>query len=287
MKIAAVSDLHGLKTRFALLGRLFDEGLDTLLVAGDVAASGDPSAQQTDIRLNFASLLMKRSGVRIFAIPGNDDWAIVEGTLREFPEVVVPMDRAYPLDGRLHILGYPYVPVTPFLMKDHEKWDGPDIPALPSKRENWHRALIRRGLNIRGMRSEGTEVRDFAFDPADRSDNIASDLDRLAGLSCPQETVYLMHAPPAGLFDTVPFPYGREKHIGSRALEEFIGREGPRLTIHGHCHEAVWWEGGRFSATKGPGTVLSVGPGNDPDTLYVLTLDLEKWSFERIRLSGS
>ncbi len=286
MKIAAVSDLHGLRTRFVLLGRLFDEGIDTLLIAGDIAAPGDPSTQQASIRQTFGNLLKDRPNVRIFAIPGNDDWAIVERTLKEFPEVVVPTDRAYPLDAGLLILGYPYVPLTPFLMKDFEKWDRPEEPGLTEGHKHRTLSLVQRGINIFGKRSDGTTLRDFAFDPADRSDNIAADLGRLADVSPPQDTVYLVHTPPAGLFDEgIPFPEPR--HFGSRAVLEFIRRNGPRLTIHGHIHEAVEMAGGRFRLTEGPSTVLSVGPGSDPAILYALALDLRTWSFERMRLSRS
>lgn len=285
MRIAAVSDLHGLKPRFALLARLFDEGIDTLLVAGDVARGGYPEVQQADVRENFNLLLKGRRGVRVFAIPGNDDWAIVEATLREFQEVSVPTDRAVPLDARLSIAGYPFVPVTPFMMKDHEKWDTSDEPALPASREALYQAMIERGINISGLRSEGTSLRDFEFDLDDRADNIAADMDRLAAYSDPRETLYLIHCPPAGYRDAGLSPQG-SRPIGSRGVLDFIRKHGPRMTIHGHSHEAVDRGGGEFRFRIGGSTVLLIGPGNEPAVLNFLLVDPGTGRCERRRMAG-
>lgn len=275
MRIAAVSDLHGLRPRFALLGRLFDQGIETLLVAGDVACGGYPEAQQADVRENLGRLLEGRTKVRIFAMPGNDDWAVVAETLREFSQVIVPTDCAFPLDARYSVVGYPFVPVTPFMMKDYEKWDSPDEPVLPSGREALERALVERGINIDGLRSEGTVLRDFSFDLVDRTDNIAADMERLAGFSDPRETLYLIHCPPAGYRDAGLSAQG-SKPIGSRAVLDFIRKHRPRLTIHGHSHEAVDRGGGEFRFLIGETDVFLVGPGNDPAVLTFLLLD--PWS---------
>jgi Icc-related predicted phosphoesterase len=280
LKAAAVSDLHGLKTRFALIGRLLDGGIDTLLIAGDVAASGNPGAQQADVRKNFGSLLRGRRGVQVFAIPGNDDWAIVEETLREFPEVIVPTCRACPLSADISIVGYPFVPITPFLMKDFEKWDKESEPILPSEPEKIEAALIANGLNVRGFRSHGTDLIDYAFDPGDRRDNIGKDLEEIARFSDAHETLFLFHCPPYGFMDG-GISFNPKVHIGSKAIRAFIEDRQPRLTIHGHSHEAVDIAKGDFQFSIGKSTGLSVGPGNDPGVLNYLLLDLEASSFER------
>lgn len=274
MRAVAVSDLHGLETRFAHIGRLLDQGIDTVLVAGDIAASGNPEAQQAGVRRNFGSLLKGRQAVRVFAIPGNDDWAIVETALREFPEITVPTDRAYTLAAGLSIVGYPFVPITPFLMKDFEKWDTEDDPALPSDPEEIEAALVANRLNIRGSRSRGLDVYDYAFDTGDRGDNIARDLERIGRLSDPPETLYLIHCPPRGILDG-GISIGPPVHIGSRAVRAFIEERQPRLTVHGHSHEAVDRAGGAFEFSLGSSRGLAVGPGNDPDVLIYLLLEFE------------
>lgn len=283
VRIAAVSDLHGLVSRFALLGRLLDKGIDTLLVAGDIGAAGNPADQQRSIRANFSALLKGRKRVRVLAIPGNDDWTIVETTLREFPEVNVPTDHPARLDVGLSIAGYPYVPVTPFSMKDYEKWDTAAEGPVTQSREEIRKVLIEQGINISGLRSDGNELYDYEFDPLDRLDNIAADMGRLAGLSDPEKTVYLIHCPPFGVLDT-GISWQGPRSIGSRGIADFIQTHRPRMTIHGHSHEAVDWAGGCFRIRLGASEVLSVGPGNDPEVLNYVVLDLAAGLHTRHRL---
>jgi Icc-related predicted phosphoesterase len=284
LKALAVSDLHGLETRFALIGRLLDGGIDSLLIAGDIAASGNPDVQQADVRRNFGTLLEGRRGVRIFAIPGNDDWAIVGTALREFPEITVPTDRAYPLAAGISIIGYPFVPITPFLMKDFEKWDKESEPVIPSNPAEIEAALVVHRLNIQGFRSRGADVYDYTFDPGDREDNIGRDLERIARFSDPRETLYLFHCPPHGILDG-GISVGPSVHIGSKAVRAFIEERRPRLTVHGHSHEAVDLAGGAFEFSLGSSKGLAVGPGNDPEVLNYLLVDLENGIYARRRIS--
>jgi Icc-related predicted phosphoesterase len=145
--------------------------------------------------------------------------------------------------------------------------------------------MVDRGINIFGLRSEGTELGDFEFDPVDRTDNIAADLAKTSELSNPGETLYLIHTPPAGLFD-FGHPIAGPRHFGSRAVVEFIRKNGPLLTIHGHSHEAVDRAGAEFRFSMGGTTVLLVGPGNDPDILNFILLNPATGSFERKRLTA-
>jgi len=49
MNIAVISDLHGLRPRFEKARRLLDEGIEILLIAGDIATLGYPEAQQANV----------------------------------------------------------------------------------------------------------------------------------------------------------------------------------------------------------------------------------------------
>ena len=49
MNIAVVSDLHGLRPRFEKARKLLDEGIEILLIAGDIATLGYPEAQQANV----------------------------------------------------------------------------------------------------------------------------------------------------------------------------------------------------------------------------------------------
>src|SRR6185295_7759448 len=65
---------------------------------------------------------------------------------------------------------------------------------------------------------------------------IEADLEKLATLSDPAKTVYVVHTPPFAT--TLDRLHGGITPIGSRALRAFIDRRQPPLTLHGHVHES-------------------------------------------------
>lgn len=276
MNIAVISDLHGLRPRFEKARKLLDEGIKMLLIAGDIAALGYPEAQQANVRQNFEFLLEGRPNVRVYAIPGNDDWKIVEKTLQEFPEVIFPSDKAYPLEDDFSIVGYPHVPITPFNVKDYEKWDSPDFPELPKNPDELKEALINYGINIEGLKSDGLKIYDFQYDPEDRTENIAKDLDQIYHLGDPSKTIYLFHC--------TPFLEPEKFLGGSRAITAFIKNCNPWITIHGHSHSAVDRMKGKFIFDISSAKSVMVGAGNDPNVLNYLVLDIKERFIERHKI---
>ncbi len=273
MVVAVLSDLHGIKIRFQKARHLVEsERITHVLLAGDLAASLDPDGQRQNVKENFELLIRARTSPMIFAIPGNDDWTVVEKTLREFPDIIVPLDKAFPFVDELVVVGYPFVPITPFFIKDYEKWDDDRVPRIPKDPKEREESLIHHRINVEGNRSHGMEIYEFRFDPDDRADNIAADLKRVASLSDPRSTLYLFHAPPKGFHDFGISGEGRV-HIGSRAVRHFIEKHEPWLTIHGHSHEAVNIMNGESTFTLGRSIGISVGPGNDPSILEGVLLD--------------
>lgn len=283
MSIIVLSDLHGIRARFEKARRLIDDGAKVLLIAGDIASNGSPDFQQSSVRTCFEILFAGKKGVRVYAIPGNDDWRIVEKTLAEFPEVIVPMGQAYPLDGSFSIIGYPYVPITPFFFKDYEKWDDHQYPELPADPVELETTISAHRLNLEGYRTRGLERYKFRFDPANRTDNISADMKKLALISNPRKTAYLFHCPPFGFFDFGIAVEGHV-HIGSRSIVEFIRKHNPWLTIHGHSHEAVAVMNGQFSFSIGGSMGVAVGAGNDPAVLNVVFVDVASRFLRRISL---
>lgn len=283
MDIAVFSDLHGSPFRFKKIRRLIGKECKSVLLAGDIARNGPPDFQRENVRQCFEILLAGKPDVRVYAIPGNDDWRIVEETMREFAGVIVPTDRAYPLDDIYKVVGYPYVPITPFMFKDYEKWDDERRPEMPEDPAEMETAMIAHRLNLEGYRSRGLERYDFRFDPGDRADNIAADMKRLSGFGDPSKTVYLFHCPPFGHFD-FGFSLEGRVHIGSRAISEFIRENNPWLTVHGHSHEAVSIMREEFRFCIGDSVDVSVGAGHDPTVLNGLLVDVAARSIRRITL---
>jgi len=276
MNIAVVSDLHGLRPRFEKARRLLDEGIEILLIAGDIATMDYPEAQQANARKNFEFMLQGMKDIKVYAIPGNDDWKIIVETLQEFPEIIVPLEKAFPLANGFSVIGYPYVPITPFNVKDYEKWDSSEYPELPVSPKNLEKALLHHRINLEGLRSKGLELYDFHFNPQDRTENITKDMNRLKELSDPKTTVYLFHCPPYLEHESV--------QIGSRSISGFIKNCIPWITVHGHSHGAVDRMNGKFIFEIGETKSALVGAGNDPNVLSFITLDIKRRLIERHKI---
>jgi len=166
----------------------------------------------------------------VFLILGNDDPRGAEAALLDAAAHgawTYLHDRRVEWAGR-PVLGYACVPPTPFLLKDWERYDVSRYvdPGCVSPEDGLHSFPVPL-VQIR----YGT---------------IAKDLAALAGEADLREAIGLFHAPPhdtaldladlAGqMVDHVPV----DPHIGSIAVRRFIGARQPKVTLHGHIHEAA------------------------------------------------
>ena len=69
---------------------------------------------------------------------------------------------------------------------------------------------------------------------------IKDDLQKLKKSSNPKKTIYVIHPPP---FNTKLDIITTGAHVGSKAVREFIEKEQPLLTLHGHIHESPQMSG--------------------------------------------
>ena len=170
----------------------------------------------------------------IFLILGNDDPRRCE---EDF--VAVARDGLWhyvqdqrSLWGNFFIYGLAYVPPTPFLLKDWERYDVSRYvpPGCVSPEE--------------GSRTVPTEEGQIKWA------TIQKDLASLIGEDPLDRAVLLLHTPPydtpldrAALdgktYENVPL----DVHVGSIAVKRFIEQRQPLLTLHGHIHEAAHLSG--------------------------------------------
>jgi Icc-related predicted phosphoesterase len=250
------SDLHGNIPSYEELFRL---QADAVVLGGDLLPHpAGAGAQLFDIQREFARtyLAPKLAERPSFWLFGNDDWEsllpVLAGKGIELHRRSVPF-----LDG-YSIAGYSCVPVTPFGMKDFDRYDeeGWSPPATP------RRCLF----------SEETRIRQGTLEEVRARGTIARDLEELGRLSDPARTVYVMHSPPHGtsldcLFDGTS--------VGSRAIRAFIESRQPPITLHGHIHESP--------GIQRLGRTLSANPGDSLRELRALRVDLETRSITPLR----
>lgn len=238
-----VSDLHGRTGRYQ---KLFDAVLrekpEAVLIGGDVLPHGWYGQETLDFpHRDFINdflvkeLLALRAELgagypRICLILGNDDArieeaAVLDAAARGVWEYIHL--RSVGL-GSYALYGYSYVPPTPFLLKDWERYDVSRYtdPDAVSPEEGW------RTYPISEQEIKYATIKD--------------DLDRITRNQDVARSIFLFHSPPyqtkldvsarAGrMVDHVPL----DRYLGSIAIRRFIEARQPLLTLHGHVHESA------------------------------------------------
>ena len=242
------SDLHGNREAY---DQLFALRSDAVVLGGDLLPyplkmGGDLlSVQRRFVEEYLAEKFASRP---CYWIPGIDDW---EAVLPPLEARGIPIHgRSVPFLDGLSIAGYACVPVTPFDMKDYDRYDDEGwTPQGEPKRCLWSSPAGVEAVSLQAVEGRGT---------------IAADLERLGSLSDPATTVYVVHSPPYAT--TLDRLHGGLTPIGSRALRRFIDRRQPPLTLHGHVHESP--------GVERLGRTVCVNPGDSMSRLRAVRVDL-------------
>jgi Icc-related predicted phosphoesterase len=249
------SDLHGQGALYEqLVGLVASRRPPAVVIGGDLCphATGEAGVAQQRVFLKgflveTARRLREASpGTRLLLLMGNDDWAANEDCLEERHGDLWEHlhDRVTEVDG-IPVAGLSWVPITPFGMKDWERWeDGAE--ESPARLDGWC--------------SRGGRLAPHRFDPAHRSPTIADALAALAGRARPAETLFVLHSPPhATRCDQV----APGRHVGSRAIRAFVQHAQPPLVLSGHIHESPR-VGGSFQDRIGRTVVVNPGQFGTP-----------------------
>lgn len=235
-----VTDLHGDKTQYEKLFELIKiEKPKALFLGGDLMPSALMSfehivennfiAEYLAVNFNKLKETLGNDYPEVFLILGNDDpmievehlWEYDQGGLWHYMH-----NRSFQF-MEFRIWGYSYIPPSPILLKDWEKYDISCFvdPGCVSPEE--------------GFRSIPVEPNEIKYA------TIKKDLAKLTEGKDLSKAVFLFHSPPykcaldrAALdnkfIDHVPL----DVHVGSIAIKELIEDKQPYLTLHGHIHES-------------------------------------------------
>jgi len=236
-----VSDLHGQLDRYQ---KLFDEIIkappSALFIGGDILPHPLAYAGTTSCDSFIKAFLipqfikvritLKEKYPQIFVILGNDDGrmdeeALLDGQGRGIWQYI--NNRMMPFAG-YDVYGYCFIPPTPFMLKDWERYDISRYvsPGSVSPEEGYRTF----------------EVSDHEL----KYGTMKGDLQSLTGNKDLSRSIFLFHAPPHetkldrvasdGKFvDFVPL----DTHVGSIAIRQMIEERQPCLTLHGHIHESA------------------------------------------------
>ncbi len=278
MKVLFSSDLHGeIHLYQQLLDLTLSSSAEIIALGGDILPSYPPSKRYEDMIPNqktfiqqfllpfFDKLTRTATIESILTIPGN--WDLGYGYLFEKPSgKIVDLDRKKVLfKNGYELIGYPFVPPTPFRPKDFEKMDDAESPWPPQKNPSY--------IRDPGHEGEISPVDPYIF--LMQRNTIQDDLDRLTRPAHFRKSIYVMHSPPIGTrLDLIQ----GKKYAGSRSIKAFIEKYQPLLTLHGHIHEAPEISGAYLDRI---GITLCVNPGqfslsgSDSHRLHAVTFEME------------
>ena len=234
-----VSDLHGDKSHYRKLFAMVRENIPSVVfLGGDLLPkiellSGAGSSFINNFLAPSFSELKSDLGERyphVFIILGNDDPRVYEKDIRdqENDKLWEYVHNTKATLGKYSIIGYAFVPPSPFQLKDWERYDVSRFtdPGCVSPEEGF------RTVEPVGRRT--------------RYRTIAQDLEELTADEEMMTTIMLFHTPPyqtkldraaldGKMVDYVPL----DPHIGSIAVRRLIEKRQPLLTLHGHVHESA------------------------------------------------
>jgi Icc-related predicted phosphoesterase len=262
LRLVFTSDLHGQVHRYdECLQIIYRYNPDLLLLGGDLLPHGHGESG-VDFQIQFLKTRFKAflkglpSRLQTGIILGNDDWAATIPHLRtmagEFP--VILFEREPVFLNSIKFAGYSYVPPTPFSGKDFDKRDkpadpGPDRPGKAVITDNGHfRSVITQAL-------------------LEQRTSIEEDLSRWNGQNI---QVLIAHAPP---FRTFCDRLRTGQSVGSHAVREWILKNQPLISLHGHIHEAPSVSGQFWDFL---GNTLCVNAGQSETRLSAVIVELHQ-----------
>jgi len=279
-KVLYTADIHGNKIQYQkLIDYAIKIAADTIIIGGDIApkrrlADNYIKFQQQFFEHELPKLLYplkeKLPDSNLFLMMSNDDCKANLDVLEKHSPGLYQLihGKRINLTKKLDILGYSYVPITPFGIKDWEKFDLSNVPSnLIEEYENRKRTTYR----LDGFKSTRSGWKEFQFSQdMEKKDSIQKDLSNKLFQNKPNKTVYVIHTPPNQTnLDQVL----TKNHVGSIAVRLFIEDCQPYLTLHGHIHETVDVSG-KFKDNIGETLCLSSGNHDSWSKLAVLVFDL-------------
>ncbi len=265
-----VSDLHGrIELYDILINQIKDKQPDAVFIGGDLVPAGtvysiknsnnnDGFVKEYLIPL-FSELKseMKDNYPDLFIILGNDDPKLIENDFFEYDNKGLYKYASQKIIEweDFKIIGYSYVPPTPFLLKDWEKFDDSEAicPGCVNPADGFVTTMI----------SE-----------KEKSTTIKTDLAALVKDMDLSKTIFLFHSPPydtgldrAALDEVMIDNKKVDVHVGSKAIRQLIEEKQPLITLHGHIHESCRLTGRWKEIIK---STWAYSAANDEDGLAIV-----------------
>lgn len=245
MKLLATSDLHQMISKWKSLVKICQNTkFDVVALAGDLF----PKDEYIVAQIPFVKHLKKYvkqindTGAKVVLILGNDD----------NQNLIPEMEKAHE-EGL-----FCYIPEKVVELCGYEFAAMPYVPDYPFGYKFWCRAEYKDNLRIDPIQFCNPLLvnKDNKFEPIpdypaylkSQKSIWQSLMDTASKIKDIHKSIWLIHAPPANLYLDV---CARGEKVGSNAIHEFIDKNQPLLTIHGHIHESPEYNGHKWYQQEG------------------------------------
>ena len=277
MKILYVTDLHGDKNKYRKsLDIAVEKNIGVIVNGGDMLPKLGERHLEQPIFINeflrdyFSEL--ERYGITYLAMLGNDDLLSVDGL---FDTVCGEYENVHNIAGKkVRIGGYEFIGMNhildhPFGCKDRVVTETHYIPQ-------------RQLSPVAGISNEYGYDRIYNWLEYSRTElpYMCDILNDLPEPENPQQTVYVMHMPPAGL--RLGQLLYQDLDIGSVDIYEFLKERQLLLSLHGHIHESPDTQKGRWINQIRSTACIQTGQTelHDNDMVYA-EIDLQSREYSR------
>lgn len=265
------TDLHGDQNKYkSILSYAIDHKINIVHLGADILPKGRnlPDIQSTFVKKFLKDFYQtaKNNGIKLLATFGNDDLVSMKKEFRKFGSLLD--EQPEEIEGFL-FKSYPWVCDYPFSLKSICKLDY----------RGWMRPFCLDGVDYLedGKRHEILDIDKYLA----KKTTIQEDLDKEIVLH--KNLIMSCHMPPRELELDVCgrrtlTGYDLLERVGSKSIYDWIVRQQPLLTLHGHIHE-------NYAITKRWKVILNKTTVIQPGQPFVTFYDKEaKTRFVKIEL---
>jgi len=275
MKLLFVTDIHGIEWKH---NKIFEIArsleVDVVINGGDMLPFKGNLLHQDKFIIGFLEEYFSKfesEEIYFLGLLGNDDLGIFDELFQEtcdkYSFAVNIAQKRFQIEGsKYEFIGMNWVSDLPFGLKDRARKDTLDFE---------HPKQI--GKQYLSTPNGFKRIEDW-LSYAETLPTIEEELKNLVKPCDMTSTIYIFHNPPANLELDVTHD---GKSVGSIAEYNFLKKNQPKLSLHGHIHESPLISGNWSSKL---GKTLCVQPGqthqNESFMFYVI-IDLETMDIER------
>ncbi|MFX1337191.1 MAG: metallophosphoesterase [Promethearchaeota archaeon] len=273
MKILYVTDLHGAEWKY---DRIFEIAktmrVDIVLNGGDMLLLRGNLLNQDQFIIDYLDENFSHfNSEKIYYITmlGNDDLQkfddFFQKTCDKYDYIINIGNTIFEINT-FEFIGFNLVPDLPFALKDRARMDTNDFE-FPKQF----------GKPVISTSNGWIKIKDW-FSYANTLPTIEYEINNLVRPSNMDKTIYIIHTPPSNV--SLDICYDGRK-VGSKAVYEFLKKNQPLLSFHGHIHESAEVSGKWYNKI---GRTLCLQPGqshyHEKYLIYAL-IDLETMELER------